>query len=314
MSLLDLASALRAHAGLAAKCDVIAVNAMLGAQAQELGDDCAALPDGDGYLLFAIEGFIAQFVEADPWFAGWCGVMVNLLDIAAMGGRAIAVADAIWAQGAAGAEPVLAGMAAAAEAYGVQVAGGHSNFRSAQGQLAVSVLGRAKALLSSFAAEPGEVLIAAIDLRGEYRPVFDNFQAALGAPPARLRGDLEILPALAEAGLCKAAKDISQAGLVGTAAMLAECSGVGMRINPSLVPKPAGVALERWLKSFPSFGYLLTATPQNADAVLARFAARGIAAAAIGGVEAHGKILLDDGISQAEIWNFSEQALMGCAA
>ena len=99
MSLTALASALRAHAGLAAKRDVAAVNALLGAQAPGLGDDCAAIPDGDGYLLFAIEGFIAQFVEADPWFAGWCGVMVNLSDIAAMGGRAIAVADAIWAKG-----------------------------------------------------------------------------------------------------------------------------------------------------------------------------------------------------------------------
>ena len=50
MSLTALASALRAHAGLAAKRDVAAVNALLGAQAPGLGDDCAAIPDGDGYL------------------------------------------------------------------------------------------------------------------------------------------------------------------------------------------------------------------------------------------------------------------------
>ena len=35
-----------------------------------VGDDCAAIPDGDGYLLLAIEGFINDFVAADPWFAG----------------------------------------------------------------------------------------------------------------------------------------------------------------------------------------------------------------------------------------------------
>ncbi|EKM98527.1 sll0787 family AIR synthase-like protein [Acidocella sp. MX-AZ02] len=314
MSLHELAGELRAHAGLAAKRDVAAVSALLGAQAPGLGDDCAAIPDGEDHLLFAIEGFIAQFVEADPWFAGWCGVMVNLSDIAAMGGRAIAVADAIWAKGEKGAESVLAGMAAAARAYGVQVAGGHSNFRSAQGQLAVSVMGRAKKLLSSFAAKPGELLIAAIDLRGAYRPVFDNFQAALDAPPERLRGDLELLPEIAEAGLSGAAKDISQAGLVGTAAMFAECSGVGMRINPHLVPRPEGVTLARWLKSFPSYGYLLTATPEDAPALLARFAGRGIGAAVIGAVEAHQKILLDDGASCEEIWDFAAQALMGCAA
>ena len=54
------------------------------------GDDCALIPDGSGYKLLAIEGFINRFVAEDPWFAGWCGVMVNLSDIAAMGGRPLA--------------------------------------------------------------------------------------------------------------------------------------------------------------------------------------------------------------------------------
>jgi selenophosphate synthetase-related protein len=65
------------------------------AQAVAVGDDCAAIPDGDGWLLFAIEGFVDDFVQAMPWFAGWSGVMVNLSDIAAMGGRGIAVVDAL---------------------------------------------------------------------------------------------------------------------------------------------------------------------------------------------------------------------------
>jgi selenophosphate synthetase-related protein len=58
-------------------------------QAALIGDDCAAIPDGDGYLLFAIEGFVDDFVQGMPWFAGWSGVMVNLSDIAAMGGRGL---------------------------------------------------------------------------------------------------------------------------------------------------------------------------------------------------------------------------------
>ena len=52
-----------------------------------LGDDTAAIPnDSGGYDLFACEGFLSNFVAADPWFAGWCGIMVNISDIAAMGG------------------------------------------------------------------------------------------------------------------------------------------------------------------------------------------------------------------------------------
>lgn len=311
MSLSALANAVRNHAGLTAKRDVAAVVAGLGAPG--LGDDCAVISDGDGYLLFAIEGFMAEFLMADPWFAGWCGLMVNLSDIAAMGGRPLAVTDALWADGVMGAKPILEGMAAASSAYNVPIMGGHSNFRADRAQIAVSVLGKARALLSSFAARPGEVLIAAIDLRGRYRPVFDNWQAALEAPPERLRGDLELLPQIAEAGLSHAAKDISQAGLVGTAAMLAECSHMGLRIDPGKIPMPEGIAPERWLRSFPSFGFLLTALPDRAEEILARFAERGIGAAVIGNVEAHRHVLLDDGKDCETIWDFVAMPLMGCS-
>ena len=39
--------------------------------------------------------------------------------------------------------------------------------------------------------------------------------------------------------------------------MLAECSRVGVTIDVTRVPKPDGVPLERWLTTFPSYGYLL---------------------------------------------------------
>ena len=121
-----IVAGLRASPGLAAKADIAPVVARLGltGRAVPVGDDCAAIPDVDGYLLFAMEGFLSGFVAADPWFAGWCGVMVNLSDIAAMGGRAIAVCDAIWAEGEAGAAPLLEGLLAAATAYGVPIVGG----------------------------------------------------------------------------------------------------------------------------------------------------------------------------------------------
>ena len=107
-----------------------------------LGDDCAAIPDanGDGHLLLAIEGLVDDFVARMPWFAGYSAIMVNLSDIAAMGGRPIAVVDALWSDGAGQAEPMLQGMAAASAAYGVPIVGGHSNHRAPRGQLAVAVL------------------------------------------------------------------------------------------------------------------------------------------------------------------------------
>jgi AIR synthase-related protein len=314
LALSTLAQRLRSSNGIAAKSDIASVAASLdlsGAGVIPVGDDCAAIPDGDGHLLFAIEGFMNEFVAADPWFAGWCGAMVNISDIAAMGGRPIAVVDAIWANGEADAAPVLAGLKDAAKAYGVPVVGGHTNIRTDRGQLSVAILGRASKLLTSFDASPGDRLIAAIDLRGRYREPFSNWEAATDAPHSRLRGDLELLPAIAEAGLSRAANDISQGGIVGTAAMLAECSGVGIDIDLGAIPKPDGIALERWLLTFPSFGYLLSVKPHDVAEVTARFVARGIAAADIGTVTHGCRLTIGDGIASETIWDFAQKPLIG---
>jgi AIR synthase-related protein len=309
-----LAERLRHSSGIAAKSDIASVAKSLGLSGDDVipvGDDCAAIPDGDGYLLFAIEGFMNEFVAGDPWFAGWCGAMVNISDIAAMGGRPIAVVNAIWADGEANAAPVLAGLKDAAKAYNVPVVGGHTNIRTDRGQFSVAILGRTRKLLTSFDAEPGDALIAAIDLRGRYREPFSNWEAATDAPHARLRGDIELLPAIAEAGLSRAAKDISQGGIVGTAAMLAECSGVGIDIDINSIPKPAEVELERWLLTFPSFGYLLSVKPWNAAETISRFAARDIAAATIGSVSRGSRVTVTDGTATETIWDFAKQPLIG---
>jgi AIR synthase-related protein len=313
VDLAGLAAALRDGRGVAAKCDIAAVTrglGLTGGGTVPVGDDCAAIPDGDGYLLFAIEGFIEAFVAADPWFAGWCGVMVNVSDIAAMGGRPLAVVDALWSAGAPDAEAMARGLRDAAAALGVPIVGGHSNLSASRSQLSVAILGRARKLLTSFDARPGDVLVAAIDLRGRYREPFPNWDAATAAPAGRMRDDLAILPGLAEDGLCLAGKDISQAGLVGTAMMLAECSGVGVEIDPFAVPTPADVPLLRWLQSFLSFGYLLSVVPPFVPDVLARFSGRGIAAAAIGSVTGDRRVELAAGRQRAMVWDFADSPLM----
>jgi AIR synthase-related protein len=312
----SLARETRDGLGLRAKAEIGIVAARLGlvGSAVPVGDDCAAIPDGDGHLLFAIEGFINPFVAADPWFAGWCGVMVNVSDIAAMGGAPMAVVDAIWAPDETAASAILDGMKAASEAYGTPIVGGHSNLHTAQSQLAIAVLGRAgKRLLTSFDARPGDVLVAAIDHRGAYREPFDNWQATLSAPAERLRGDLALLPAIARSGLAHAAKDISQGGIPGTATMLAECSGVGIDLDVDAVVPPHGVALPRWLNSFPSFGFLLATEPDLAEELLSVFRSRDLHAAVIGEIRAGSEVMLVSDGRRALLRDWRRERLLGLA-
>ena len=322
----ELADALRATRGFAHKRDISDVVSALGralpggvtalAQAVPVGDDCAALPDGHGgYLLFAIEGLVDDFIERMPWFAGYCGVMVNVSDIYAMGGRPTAVVDALWSRGMDPADQMLRGMADAAARYGVPIVGGHSNNRSERPQLAVAILGRAQRLLTSFDARPGDRLVMAVDLRGAYEEPFPYWNASTRAPAPRLRADLELLPQLAEDGLCRAGKDISMAGAVGTALMLLECSGVGATIDVEAMPRPPGeTSLLRWLTAFPSYGFMLSVTPARVDAVLGRFAAREIACAVVGEVDGSRRVALRGGGEQALLWDFAHDAFICEAA
>lgn len=319
-TLAELAASIRESRGVAHKRDIDAVMRTLGnhpmlANATNVipvGDDCAAIPDGDGFLLFAIEGFINEFVEKEPWFAGYCGVMVNVSDIYAMGGRPIAIVDALWSRDGDAAQPILDGLAEASRVYKVPVVGGHSNSRNDREQLSVAILGRAKKLLTSFDAKPGEHIVAAIDLRGRFQEPYTYWNASTGSPAERLRTDLDVLPSIAEDGLSAAGKDISMAGVVGTALMLLECSALGATIGVDAIPRPPGVSLQRWLTAFPSFGFLLSVADDKLDEVLARFAARDIACASIGRTDASHIVKLQRGTQLETLWDFNREPLIGC--
>ncbi len=314
----ELCERLRGAKGMQHKGDIAIAYRGLGSGEVpcRVGDDCAAIldPDGSGYTLFAIEGLLDEFVHSEPWFAGYCGVMVNLSDVAAMGGRATAVVDALWTAGHERAEPIWSGLREASHKYGVPIVGGHTNARSDGDRLAVAVLGRAKRLMTSFDARPGDVLLAAIDLRGEYFGPYGYWNCSTSAPPERLRGDLEILPLVAEDGLCAAAKDISMGGVLGTLLMLLECSGIGATVALERVPRAPGAELERWLGSFPSFGYLLAVSPQNVEAVSRRFRARGIACDAIGTCTESREVRVSLGEEERLFWDLAASPFTGVRA
>jgi len=284
---------------------------VLSAHSILLGDDCAAIPDGEGYLLLACEGMMPFLMESDPWFAGWSAVMVNISDIYAMGGRAIAIVDTLWSTTTELNPLLLAGMQAAAQAYQVPIVGGHTNGHSPYNALAVSILGRAQRLISSFQAQPGDRLLVVLDLRGTMHPQYPFWNAATTADPFCLRADLALLPQLAEQGLCDAGKDISMGGIIGTVLMLLETSGVGATLNLEAVPQPKHIAQEQWLVSFPSYGFLLSVRPEKATLVSQKFGDRGLICTDIGEIQDHCQLILQQSNNSTVFWDFNLDALTG---
>ena len=313
LNLEQLAAKLKQSLGIIQKQDIQIASQILGLQTDnkiQVGDDCAAIPDGDGYLLLASEGIWHVLVESDPWFAGWCAVMVNVSDIAAMGGKAIAIVDTIWTEEDAQAIPLMEGMKAASVAFDVPIVGGHTNFHSAYNALSVAILGRAEMLISSFAAQPGDLLVAAIDRSGEMHSRFPFWNAATKTKPNKLQSNLNILPYLAEHNLCNAGKDISMGGIVGTLLMLVEASKCGAVLDLDSIVCPNNVSLETWLLCFPSYGFLLSVTPENLNKVQQQFGDRNIDCAVVGEIKQGSHLVLKSNQQSYLFWNFKTDKLI----
>ena len=314
-SLMALTRELRGRAELELKRDIQLAARAFGASSNSAwfpsrtpilnGDDAAALPDGEGFVLLAAEGMRPEFLASDPWFCGFCSVMVNLNDIAAMGGRPWAIADVLFS-GTGENERVLEGMCYASEVFGVPIVGGHTSRVSGPSFLAVSVLGKAQRLISGHAARAGQSLLLAVDLRGAFRGLGGNFNAASTVSPAQLRAQLALLPELAEAGLVSAGKDVSMAGVCGSLLMMLETSGVGAQLDLERVPAPENVAPLRWLNAFPSFGFVLSVDPAVTNSVCSRFEALGVTCAAVGKVIAEPRFELTYAAERTSYWDLSE--------
>lgn len=277
------------------------------------GDDAAALRTPDGsYMLIAAEGMRNELVAGDPWFAGYSALMVNVSDIAAMGGRPWAVVDVLFL-GDGHNERVLDGLRAASATFGVPIVGGHTARVEGQSSLAVAIVGHARRLIESHTAQPDEVVVAAIDLRGSFRGR-SAFNAATTLEPERLRAQLGLLPELAESGLVRSGKDISNAGICGTLAMLLESSGRGARLDLDRLPAPAKVDPLRWLTAFPSFGFLLSLDPGDAAYVCQRFEALGVACREVGVITERPGLDLCCGGASAPFGSEPDLALTGFGA
>lgn len=251
-----------------------------------LGDDCAAIPNpcGHGHLLFAAEGMAESFVDDDPWFAGYSAVMVNLADIAAMGGRAIAITDVMWTPSDQTGSVIWEGIQAAAQAYGVPIVGGDTHhLHSGKAALAAAVLGHAgEKLITSFDVKACHHLVIAIDMHGAYRDGGLIWNTSTTTQPERLRSNLELLPSLVEKGLCHAGKDISKGGIIGTLAMLCNASGVGAEVDLERMPCPMDTEMQQWLVTIPTYGFLLAVAQEDLESTMMHFTATKVTCREIG--------------------------------
>lgn len=275
------------------------------------GDDGALVAHGEEWIVLCGEAILPAFVAAQPRAAGASAVVTNVSDVRAMGGRPLAILDMLVSPDEAHAEQVLEGLAWAAELLGVEVVGGHLTI-GGPASLSATCTGIARKPLRSAAAQPGDVLLGAFCLEGRYMSDENDFFTSLrDRAPQRLRTDGDALVEVAEKGLCRAARDVSMPGAAGSLLQLLEAAGCGAVLVADRLPRPDGVCAERWLRTFPSFGFLLAVAEEHADAARDVFTRRGLACARCGEFEDSRKLDLQCGAQRATVWDFDMAPLTG---
>ena len=285
-----------------------------GSMLPNYGDDAAVIPWGDEYLLVAADGMMTSLLVNEPYAAGKASVMVTVNDIYSMGGRPIGMVNVLASGDDTQRRLIVEGIEKGCRKLQVPMLGGHLHPDSPVDcpALSVTIIGRAKKLLRSHLAAAGDRLVLAVDLDGRAgcRSVV-SWDANSGKSPEALRCRLEALPLVAESGAAFAAKDVSNAGILGTAAIMLENSGKGADIDLDAIPRPDSLTLEQWLLCFQSFGFILSVPPENIDKVCSIFSKRGITAALIGSVQEGTVVDIHKGESSATLFDFSQDVITG---
>ena len=282
------------------------------------GEDAAVIEHHGEALLLAADGIWSRLMEADPYWAGYCSVLVNIHDIAAMGGRPLAMVDVFSIPKESHIqEQVVKGMHDASSQFGVPIVGGHLHPDAPYSVIDVSILGcsRLDSVIYSHTAQVGDRVLAAIDLTGRVHPsCMLNWDSVTMKSAGAVRAQVALLEQIGREHLVTAGKDISNPGIIGTLGMLLEVSGKGAVIDLGLIPRPDlaahNMTFEQWVRMYPGMGFVLTAKEANVPELIRLFGSVGMVAKAIGTVDTTQELRICYQGDETQVFDFIHNGVM----
>ncbi|MDR2866645.1 MAG: methanogenesis marker 2 protein, partial [Methanomassiliicoccaceae archaeon] len=278
------------------------------------GEDAAAISYGDDCLLFAGDGIMESLVKTDPFYAGYFAVLVNVNDIAAMGGRPLAMVDIISMNDGKICSKLLRGMERAVRKFNVPIVGGHTHPDCGYSAIDISILGvvpRSEMIRSS-TANAGDDIVFAIDLDGFFP---DGLRYAYDTTTRKedkfVQEQMEMMCTVAKERLTTAGKDMSNPGCIGTLGMLLESSGKGGVVDVDRIPRPNGVDFMQWILAYQGYGFILTCEPKNSGRLIELFSSIKVDAAVVGKVNDSPELTLRCGDKTKVLFDFSKDIITG---
>ncbi len=278
------------------------------------GEDAAVISlNSEEVLLLAADGIWSRLMK-DPEWAGYCAVLVNIHDIAAMGGEPIAMVDVLSISSRTKCYEITTGIRKGIEKFGIPIVGGHLHPDALSDSIDIMIIGKARrdSVIYSSTARPGDLIVVGLDLDGRIHPEFPyNWDSTTMKDREILVSQISAMRELGEKGLVTAGKDVSNPGIIGTVGMLLEVSGTGGIVDLSSVPMPEDMELTHWLKVYPGMGFVVTCRKEMAGDVKNVFRARGITAEVVGEVTSDRRYFLKMGDEKKLFYDFTRESIFG---
>jgi putative methanogenesis marker protein 2 len=279
------------------------------------GDDASAIEIGNEKLaLLAADGMWGKLMEADPRWAGYCSVLVNVNDIAAMGGRPIGMTNVISTKDKKICNEIMEGINEGVKKFGVPMVGGHLHPDTPYNALDVSITGIVNKddVITSCDANIGDKVIIAIDIDGKLHPQFDlNWDTTTMKSDELVQAQIEVMNKIGSEKLVTAGKDISNPGTLGTLGMLLEASGVGATIELEKIPRNESIEWEQWLKLYPGAGFVLTSESNKVDRCIELLEEVNITASVTGEIIEDKKLYVTHEDQEAVLFDFQKDKITG---
>ncbi len=279
------------------------------------GDDAAAIDIGNDLLmLMATDGIWGSLMDINPWWSGYCSVLVNVNDIAAMGGIPMGMTNVLSSSDSEITEQIMDGINEGVKKFGVPMVGGHTHPDTPYEALDVAISGIVGKddVLPSCGAKVDDNIIVAIDLDGSVYPGTEiNWDTTSDKSPKYVQDQIKLMNTIAKKHVVHACKDISNPGVVGTLGMLLEASNKGANIELESIPKPEAMDWISWLKMYPGSAFVLTASDENTDEIISMLNKQHINANAIGKVTDNHKLTMSYKNDTKTVFDFNSEIIMG---
>lgn len=278
----------------------------------EAGEDAAVIDLGmEDLLLFTADGIWDVVLQQDLRWGGFVSILVNIHDIAAMGGVPISAVNVVSVEDEKALDEISAGMKRACDTYGIKITGGHIHPNAKTNSIDVAMIGRVNrtSVIYSDTSKVGDYLVYAVDLEGNIHPKLKYNFDSTKKDAKILRVQMEALQRIGRENVASAGKDVSNAGLVGTIGMMMEVSKKGCEIDLNSIPIPNKIDLKHWLKVYPAAGFVIsTSEPEKAIKI---FEKHYLTANVIGRVTDSFKVKLCLGNEKRTVFDFKKESILG---